>query len=553
MLMRNYPVYFVFDGVNDSHYTDTLLELGPEAYLWHEIRRRQKTDIILFASRQNKEIVVRTFDACSAKFLAPRKVMSGVLKWLTAEPEDGEENKVVRNSCALPELEQKLRGPFAPWFKKAAGQSDRNIALVISWDVFAELNQDGILQELPDNCTLLVRLAMDAEELEKALLTDRTLAEAFPQIGGCLGGSPEPLLTVLDRQLDGRMIRLDDQESDVRNMLLRQAFTAGELPQPLKDLQDQAAVLHLCRQHRCLHLIDPDFRDVKNEAIALEDIFRRPGASKFRKALERRAAEFRTRYPESSMSEALQAEGWIGDKPCEAVTYQDELARDVRDLVLPEDFLERSVQSAALEQIKRDLTTLWNCPCNAYVRDEAKLICARIRRAIMEKDWETLSCGLELLEFCGKHICIGQDQNDNLKNIFTLGREVLELSGFVGAKKKIASNDYEKYTSMAIDYGDRKNLEALRTCLRDEISVFNKPDISPEEVRAKMERSVERKKEALARVEEDIRTAQEQQKDTQIQQKYLIDDAPAPARENYDAEQGRRSAEKLLRNNFIPL
>ena len=565
VLLSNYPVYFVFDGQNDCHYTNTLLKLSPEAYLWHELRQQKKADLILFAAQPGDEIVIRTFDAGSARILTPQNAF-GVLRSFFSSGSDAGEGDRVRPHCVgLAELEQKLRDPFAQWLRKyAAGHSGQKIAFVVSWEAFGALNGQGQLTALPDNCRLLIRMGTGPEALEKALLKDSTLADAFPRIAGSFQGSREPLLTVLKRQLGDQMICLDDQASDVRNMLVRQSFTGTEMPEPLQDLEDQAALLHICRQHRRLSLIDPDFRDDPGAAPTLDAIFRQPNAPQLRSALRRRAADFRQRHPGCTMEEALRAEGLVFSALPDAGVYQDQLANNVADLQLPADYPQRSSASSVLEQIKRDLRTLWNLPRNQMVLDMANKFCDAVRTAITEKDWDTLSSGLELMKFCGKQICISQDQNENMKKIFELGEDVLRQSAYLFGKKNAVYTDYDKFIFKAIGDQEQKELDVLKNCLRDDIRFFDKPEISAAEVQAHMQRSVERKHQELAKIEEDIRSAQAReaearreealkQKDAQIQQKYLVDEAPLPEEKRYDAEAGRISAERILKRNFIPL
>ena len=154
VLRSNYPVFFIFDSPNNCHYTDTLLKLGSEAYLWHEIRRQRIADVSIFVSCRNGEPWVRTFDSVSSQFLNPQNFFKKMLS------NQQEEAVVSPNACTVSELEQKQKEHFASWLVKRASKQNQRIALAVTYEAMTQLKQNQQLMELPDNCVLMLRMHM---------------------------------------------------------------------------------------------------------------------------------------------------------------------------------------------------------------------------------------------------------------------------------------------------------------------------------------------------------------------------------------------------------
>ena len=50
MLSTNYFIHLFFDYDHDIHYTDTMLALESEAYLWYKLRLNNGFDAALFSA-----------------------------------------------------------------------------------------------------------------------------------------------------------------------------------------------------------------------------------------------------------------------------------------------------------------------------------------------------------------------------------------------------------------------------------------------------------------------------------------------------------------------
>ena len=65
MLSTNYFIHLFFDYDHDIHYTDTMLALESEAYLWYKLRLNNGFDAALFLNYEFGELKIQTFDGFS--------------------------------------------------------------------------------------------------------------------------------------------------------------------------------------------------------------------------------------------------------------------------------------------------------------------------------------------------------------------------------------------------------------------------------------------------------------------------------------------------------
>lgn len=497
MHLSHHPTYFVFDNLKDCHYTDTLMALRPEAYLWHELKRDRKADIALFVSMQNQQLRVRTFDTASAEFVTTQnKVFWGSTKKLSAQ--------TVENSTVSPGtivMSYLNRGEdFLRWLgENAEKNSSLTIALAVSHDAFDALIATGDITSLPQNCFTMIRLPADAAGLEPLLLKDSALLRTYPTLAQCLQTIEEPLMTVLNRQLKDRIISLHHQEEDVRNMLLRHTVCTDGAPDTMDQLRDQAAYLHLCRKYNRLYLLSSAFDDNPCTAPYLSTLS--ADLETFRKKLRDRTALLRIEYPHGTIEDAMRAKGLISDVSQDHLVYTDPLAINLyalRSQWLADD-LPDALCNVDFGQILK-LATLWNKPRNALVLEQAAIFCDRARNAMTHRYWDIAFDALYLLSFCADLVCAPASEDENLKKIFSLGLEILNNANSIAVSNKLQSyftdlpsaassvpnvaallthlhDSFESQESSTLEI----DLHMKRLMLRQKISSFYTPDISPEE------------------------------------------------------------------------
>lgn len=425
MFSYDHFLHFVFDYRNELHYTENLLVLEPEAYLWHELRR-QGTDIALFVAERGSGITLEAFDSASAEVLKPEK--KGFFQ--ISKAPSLEEQRAVHHTYTLRDIDEE-EDTLLEWLlerPEQKGLKKKRTALVLSLEGFTVLWQQSnpkvrqrLLRQIerPDGqCILILRLPLQTKALEEAFFgKSELLPQLCPGIGKAMEGPREPLMEALRRQLGDRMVSFHRAE-DTLNMLLRQALEEGKFPDSLRELEEQAAYLRLRYPHM-------------GPAVKRRDLYeqlRQPG---FREELRRRTAQLRQKYPELTVAEALKADGLTAADRV-ALEYDDPLVRNLTNLYLPEEFFSQAEDGPALREalagIKQDFSTLWNRRRSAAVCRWADAFYSEARTAGAQGDWDTLRDALQLLRFCGEQICAAPEQEEALDVIFEIGKTVLDLS-----------------------------------------------------------------------------------------------------------------------------
>lgn len=429
MFSYDHFLHFVFDYRNELHYTDSLLALEPEAYLWHELRRHG-VDIALFAEEKSGAVTLSAFDSASAEVLRPEK--KGFFQ--ISKAPSLEAQRAERHTYTLRDMGQE-EDTLLDWLldrPEQKGLKKKRTALILSLEVFTKLwERSGekvhqrllrLIQRPEGSCILILRLPLRTSELESAFFEKSELLTGLcPAIGKAMEGPREPLLEALSRQLGDRMVSYHRVE-DTRNMLLLEALEGKDFPDSLTELEDQAEYLRLRYGS-----MGPA---VKRRG--LYEQLRQPG---FREELRRRTAELREKYPELTMEETLKAEG-IGEPNRVALEYDDNndhdtIVRDITKLHLPGELLRAEDGPAlgkTLERIKVDFSTFWNRRRSAPVFRWAKRFCSEARTAGARSDWDTLRDAVDLLSFCGEQICAAPEQEEALCKIFEIGKMVLDQS-----------------------------------------------------------------------------------------------------------------------------
>lgn len=425
---------FVFDRSDDCHYTPTLLRLDPEAFLWFELTRDHQADLVLSVSCPNSVPRVRTFDAASAQLLQ----QDTKYHWFIAPQPMADElfrsRSINLSVRSLSELKQAQS--FLTWLAETAEiNRSRRIALLADHEALPVLLKTGSLNALPSNCTTVVRLPADAAALENALLKQKDLSNAFPQISQALERSLTPMMSALGLTMADQLLCLYDRPEDVRNLLQLHAIRDDSCTDSPAQLEDQARCLYLLRKHRRLFLLSSSFSDAPVRLPALSKLSGQ--LNQLNEPLRRRTAELRARHPRLSIDKALVMEQLIpGSAPGstfanqdQTIVFCDDLANNLHAMqkqlhaaAVPGEFRE-AAQSAELDR----LSILWNKPRNSLVLASADQFCDKARRAIERERWDELRTALYLLRFCSGQVCAEPAQNENLKEVLQLGSEVLDL------------------------------------------------------------------------------------------------------------------------------
>lgn len=565
--LSHHSLYFVFDSLNDCHYTDTLLKLGPEAYLWHELKPTGKAHILLSvtAPAPGGQLQVRTFDSASTEFLmlqnnlflTTKKLPDAILKDSTAQAHCHSFSQLNRS------------GDFLTWLGACAEKNKgRSIALLIAYDAFASIQGTGDVNALPSNCTTLIRLPAEAGKLAQGLLGNRALRQAFPQLEDSLGGSQEPLMSALSRRLGDQMLCLFQQEQDVRNLLLRQAVVDPEGTDSVEQLRDQAACLHLLRRHRRLHLLHSRYSDPA-QIVPLSTLS--ADWKNYRKALGDLARAQRAACPNGSMEDALAAQGLIptpssaaGSPPFCHPVYTGVLTRDLYHLqeLLRGRNVPADLRAVDFREILK-LTTLWNRPRNSQIMAYVQAFCDGACSAVGDGQWDIVQDMLLLLQFCAEQVCAQDSQNCSLSHVLSLGSEILTLARNMAAADRIdrylhynaapaALQNFAAYSQKVHDTVAREHLTyeqavlfTKRSMLRLKISRFHEHGVTPEQLAADL---------AQIQASYDQATSQGMYLRTPVRPEPAAQTTPQPPASGQAAshEDHSRAWQKVLQDHYIP-
>lgn len=489
MFSADHFIHFVFDFYNETHYTDTLLALSPEAYVWYELKR-QHIDNALFISENGSSYRLGAYDSDSAAVLKTEK------KKLFGKPQADPEQKLYHITYTPQELGTDAQSMLGWLLERQENQKNKRTALVFTLDAFTTLFQsarDKDRKRLLQLCgrpagrdLLLIRVPMNAREMSKAFLDPQSpLRQLCPGIRQAAAGPREPLMDALDRQLDRQIFhayRLS--EADTRGMLLRHALVKGDWIDSMRDLEDQAA----CLYGRSLS------RDTCATRREVYEGLQKEGAQE---ELRARAAQLRKDYPRLSVADAMLVEAvdMRGPAPLE---YKTELTKNVRTLILPEEFLLKNPQwKAEMAAIREDFRTVWNKPLSHAACQFAEDFCTEARSAAKHKDWDTLQDALQMLRFCGGELCGEDAHEEGLTAICEEGKTVINMSynlflqheaqetfgsakpaEGIFARKIDMMNETQRKIAQAKYESDLAQLQMLRSTLNSAMADFKKRHVS---------------------------------------------------------------------------
>ncbi len=493
MFSSDHFIHFVFDFYNETHYTDTLLALSAEAYVWYELRK-QHIDNALFVLESGSELKLGAYDGDSAAMLKQEK------KKFWEKPQAETDPRARHVTFSLQEVGADAQSLLGWLLDRQESQKNRRVALVFTLDAFLTLfkkAKDKDRQRLVKLCSrpsgrnlLLIRVPMNAREMGKAFLDSQSpLQQLCPGVRQAVSGPKEPLMDALDRQFDRQIFhayRLT--EADTRGILLRHAMVKGAWTDSMRDLEDQAACLYGANLSR-------DRCATRREVY---ESLQKEGAQE---ELRVRAAQLRRDYPRLSVAEAMLAEAvdMRGPSPLE---WNSELAKNVRTLTLPEEFFQAYPKyQNEIEAIREDFRTVWNKPLNRTACQAADSFCTEVRSAAKRRDWDTLRDALQMLKFYGSELCTEAANDDGLTAICEEGKAVINMSynqflqkqalenleggkqadGFFASKINLM-NDTQRKIAQATYESNGAQLQLMRSTLHNAMTDFGKRHVSQDVV-----------------------------------------------------------------------
>lgn len=425
-----YYLHYVLDNKNDDHFTDDLLQLPPEAYLWHELKECHDFDCVVFVEGEKDTLTLEVFDSKSEQLLRPAK------KSFFSISKRNEPDIIRRASFSPTELGQSSVQMLNWLLELQKSTKKRKTAVVCSFEALKILYQKSIGLGRDALCNLargkhsaaimVVRLDTDAAQLRQAFCCETScLADIDPSVRAVLDINAQlPLLEVLSEQLQDRLVDLSGGYSEIENMMLHDALTG--CPDCMDRIRDQASYLELC----CRTGLGLGNFPLGDGPIRRDRIYGRLSAGDFRSALRRETESLRRHDSEISMEELFCREYGVCPDACgTGICVEDDLTKTLKALVLPEAYLTGHPLDAAVPQrLLKAASTLWNKAQNEYVYQKMKQFCDNARTASAAGDWDTLSDALVLLKLCAEYICADSDKENQMYEIFVDGETLIKFS-----------------------------------------------------------------------------------------------------------------------------
>lgn len=487
---------FLLDLDNDVHYTESLVTLNSDRYIWYRLRRAGMDRNILFL--RDGETGAPVFRVCDDD--SRSRLLQFARRWILSNISE------TKKEYTPQDLNRSMDDLMAHLLKK----KDEKITLVLTYDIWKQICKsanDTVSNLLKDTLkgrkngvSFVIRLPHRAEELERCVCGEESDCEVLNisrnELRAICEQDPEHMMKALER-LGSRFLRLDNDPVEMKNLLMQLAVREPDFCEDWKSLVDQAGYLELCRTLRFGLL--SSVPSERFTPVSREEIGKRMKNADFRRELRERVRKLRERCPEGDIREALCREHYLPEPPPFPV-YQDELALLVMSLTIDDGFLEarrgekhdRINWSLELDAIKRKLTVLHNRPRNADVIAIAKKLCIKAHAANEQKNWKAYTRILELLKFYAEQICAPAELTKALKYLWeNHGELLIELCVDVHRRERYPEcGGLSKIANSALDESDRNTMEILSEIVNRTIRYFNRPKLSEgviETIETKME------------------------------------------------------------------
>lgn len=532
MFDTTHYLHYVLDAETDYHYTDDLMRLSPDAYLWQELKEVHGFPYVIFVKKNDSGFALEVYDTGSGELLTWSARKKGFFESKTFSPPDTVQLR--RRNFRLSDLGKQDSTLLDLLSEVQRNARNEKVALVYtpaalsaliacSSDGLSILREYAVNRKKAPNAISVVQIDMTAAALDRTFLQqDSMLTELDDTLAKALRGNiRKPLLTTLEEQLGERLIDFTVRQNDMLNILMYDALENQNDQDSAAQLSDQAEYLRLsCHYDLSIaYMLGSRGSEPRRRSI----IYGKLQESTFRNALRSSAAKLRATNAEASMRYLFQQE--FSHLPevssGHRVVYNDSLVKSATALTLPEAYLHfDDTLKRVPEELVQSVRTLWNRNRNDYVCDRIEEYCGAIYNACADEDWNAVTDALLLLRLCSRNICADTAMRCNLEQIFQLGSQVLSASAkylqtqasyrdMEKLKKKgaIRSEAGQTLDTMQATM-DTVNLEAermmldiSRTNLRQCITFFNMQTRTQKEIEDFFQNQAQAQKEAIAQFE----------------------------------------------------
>lgn len=452
MLSTNYYIHLILDYDHDVHYTDTMLCLKSDAYLWYKLKSDYGFNVIIFAEKEDdlNNIMFSTWDDYSESFITEKKKFFGISK------KADNSNAVRYSSVSM----GNISFDYLLKFTKRNEIKKNKIAFVVSLEAMDALykNSDAkTIERLKErikngegNSIIAVKIPPKPLKISEAFLKeDAVLPKISRKIEKAVQGEREPIMEALERQMHQQIVyayRIDDAV----NMLICRAVQENSWDKSAEELKDIADYLEVCYNNYGQLITEPQ-RPGVSMFVKHSELYQLLCSNEFREKLEAQVHKLRSKYPMLSIKDAMKKEGLFPEneiKLTEIFEYDDPNVRNIKSLSLP-DKLRTSGEwgkwSRQLEQIKRSFSTFWNKPINEDVAKFTDVYYEFVRKALRYADKDMLDDCFMLLQFCGEQLCSSGSKSELVNDILEVGEKMVKMSeniyNILSAHSTLKKND----------------------------------------------------------------------------------------------------------------
>lgn len=437
MLSTNYFVHLILDHDHDVHYTDNMLCLKSNAYLWYKLRTQYGFNVIVFAEKTDDgdDIDFYTWDEYSNSLLGTEKK-----KLFGAQKKQTEGMDSIQYNCVSME---NIGFDYILKFTKKNEVKKNRIAFVMSIDALNYLyrnSDEKTIEKLRERIKsgegysiLAVKVPPKPYKISQAFLKeDSVLPKISDKVNKALSGEREPVMEVLERHMKEQIV-CSYQIDDVLNMLISRAFKDEDWSMSLEEMKEAAYYIEICYNYYGRIITEPTDPGVSvfvKHSELYEDICSRDFIEKVREQINR----LKEKYPAFSIKDAMKIEKLIPETPCkltEVLQYDEPIVRNIKALSIPSKFKtfgEWKKWNGQLDQIKRDFGTFWNKPLNSIVLNAADKFYNFLKNAFTAGDKDMIDTSLKMLQFCGEQLCASDSDNKLIKEIVNVGENILKLT-----------------------------------------------------------------------------------------------------------------------------
>lgn len=468
---------FILDFNNDDHYTESLLTLRSDAYIWYRLRRDGLRNVLFLRIRENGELEFHVCDSESQTYL-----LSEIRRKTLFDSSPPQSNVYSLKDLKLDrqDHEEKLL--------KRLLEADGTAALVFSYDAFAQICRNagengqqltGLINSQITRHPIFICLPFQAEELEKCVSADTSDCPVLHEACRSLRAvrelpKPADMMLALRTMLGSQWMPLYDREDEMFHLLLQLAVETPDFTDDLDELRDQAEYLELCRTRRIRFLM-PQKEDEQLRPLFRREVRAMLCDSATRDQLRRQTQDLRRHHPDGSICDGLtQQIRWLPE-PCPQIIWNDDLAQQAMRLSVPDESKRKGQWNTA----RRNLVRLWNRPRNPRAIELTTELLRHAHSAAMDKHWDVLDEILDLLEFFSGQLCAPAARNQDLEHLHELELLVIKLYESIYSRSKFDKLDgYEGIIIERIDDTERKVLSDLKSEIQTIKRLFTKPDLS---------------------------------------------------------------------------